>query len=95
MVITRFGPPSPLNHLWSLAVEEQFYLAWPWLLLGVWMLRNRRGGGARRLALPTLALGAGSALAMTAFYHPGSTRRYEARRGGRGSQRGTERWYSR
>src|SRR4051794_857497 len=27
------GRPSPLRHLWSLSVEEQFYLLWP-LLLG-------------------------------------------------------------
>ncbi|MDE0804584.1 MAG: acyltransferase family protein, partial [Acidimicrobiales bacterium] len=24
-----FGRPSPLRHLWSLAIEEQFYLLWP------------------------------------------------------------------
>ncbi len=29
----RFAPPSPLNHLWSLSVEEQFYIFWPFLLM--------------------------------------------------------------
>ena len=33
-----FGPPPPLQHLWSLAIEEQFYLAWP-LILGLLLMR--------------------------------------------------------
>ena len=37
--------PSPLRHMWSLAIEEQFYLLWPVLVL--WLLR--RGFGRRTL----------------------------------------------
>jgi peptidoglycan/LPS O-acetylase OafA/YrhL len=39
----HFGPPSPLLHTWSLAVEEQFYLAWPAVALFVMRRRGRRG----------------------------------------------------
>jgi len=76
----RFAPPQPLDHLWSLAVEEQFYLLWPWLLLlGLLAVRRVRRGSPGWLAVPTLLLAAGSAVAMALLYQPGydPTRIYE------------------
>ena len=31
----QFTTPSPLRHMWSLAIEEQFYLVWPLIVYGV------------------------------------------------------------
>ncbi|MWV30968.1 acyltransferase family protein [Rathayibacter iranicus] len=35
------GAPSPLQHFWSLSVEEQFYFVWPWLMLGILVLATK------------------------------------------------------
>jgi peptidoglycan/LPS O-acetylase OafA/YrhL len=36
-------PPSPLQHFWSLSVEEQFYFVWPWVMLALVMLAAKIG----------------------------------------------------
>lgn len=38
-----FGPASPIGHLWSLSVEEQFYIVWPLALRVGLRLSPRRG----------------------------------------------------
>ena len=65
----QFSTPSPLQHTWSLAIEEQFYLVWPLVLLV--LLRYGRRGWRRVGVTVTVALGVGSSILMAVLFHPG------------------------
>ncbi len=69
----RFEAPSPLNHLWSLSIEEQFYILWPFILLvGTRFIPElpNTTGVRPRLALCALAMALVSAILMAVLYHP-------------------------
>jgi prepilin-type processing-associated H-X9-DG protein len=48
--------PSPVLHLWSLAIEEQFYVVWPTMMLAVTWFWRRRGRSVRPALWVTLGL---------------------------------------
>jgi peptidoglycan/LPS O-acetylase OafA/YrhL len=71
--LSASAPPSPVQQYWSLGVEEQFYLLWPLILLGLALLARRRLQGGQRGAHAAaesgraLALGALGLLAAASF----------------------------
>jgi peptidoglycan/LPS O-acetylase OafA/YrhL len=65
-----FAAPSAFEHLWSLAIEEQFYLVWPVLVIVAWRIGRARG----LAALTSIGIVA-SFVAMLAIYSGGDPTR--------------------
>jgi peptidoglycan/LPS O-acetylase OafA/YrhL len=64
------GAVSPLTHTWSLAVEEQFYLIWPLVVLAVMGLSRTISRGLHILLCISVVGALGSALEMALLYSP-------------------------
>ena len=68
------GVPSPFTHCWSLAIETQFYLIYPLVLLGIYKLVKSRGEGRAKRGLlfagVTLLLALISVILMIVLFDP-------------------------
>jgi len=67
------GPVSPLLHTWSLAIEEQFYIVWPIVVLAIMRFRHSSTTRALKSLLAVSVVGAlASALEMALLFNPAS-----------------------
>ena len=64
----QFATPSPFRHMWSLAIEEQFYLMWPFIVLGLLRWRPQLRFLSQLFAGAALV----SAVLMAVLYRSGS-----------------------
>ncbi len=80
---TQGAPPSPLQHAWSLGVEEQYYFVWPLLLIAVTLLLAARArryfrratvGGVRFAIFVIATLGALASAAAAIVFATDATR---------------------
>ncbi|MGX7059160.1 acyltransferase family protein [Vagococcus humatus] len=63
-----YSVPTPLKHLWSLAIEEQFYIFWPLILLGALKLLKKRQHVLKLIVGGIMT----SAILMAVLYEPTS-----------------------
>jgi peptidoglycan/LPS O-acetylase OafA/YrhL len=80
---TQGAPPSPLQHTWSLGVEEQYYFVWPIVLIAVTLLLAARArryfgratvGGARFATFVVATVGALASAALAIVLASNTTR---------------------